>query len=154
MHVAVAYIYAMPHPSSSQQRAHKDATPFEGGGNKSHWTTLDIAQTTAWSSISNNEVELNMQTLKKKFTFAIPDDVKYGHHLSQFSNPLTLQSTLTLAYPSEEWGYFIVKDVRQIEVCRTYFVDYNNTRVLIFESQGDISPVAVVSRFPLDFVRT
>jgi len=113
------------------QRAHKDATPFEGGGgSESHWTTLDVAQITAQASLSK-EVELNMQTLKKKFTFTVPDDVEGGHHLN-------------------EWGYLLVKDVGQLEVGPTYFVDYTNTRILIFKEQNDENPVAVFGCYELE----
>ena len=77
MHAAVAYIYAIPHPYSFQQRAHKDAIPFEGGGANGHWVPFQATQATTngTKDSTSDEVVLEAGSLKKRFTFSVPLDV-------------------------------------------------------------------------------
>ena len=77
MHAAVAYIYAIPHPNSFQQRAHKDAKPFDGGGPNGHWIPFQATQatTSGTKDSTSDEVVLEAGSLKKSFTFSVPPGV-------------------------------------------------------------------------------
>jgi hypothetical protein len=53
----------------------------------------------------------------------------------------------TDTYSSDCHGALVVRKASQLVGTKLY-VDYTNTRILIFKQQGDKHPIAVVSQFP------
>jgi hypothetical protein len=115
------------------QRAHKDAIPFEGGGDNGRWAPFEATQATTQGTKGSTEddVVLKSVSLKKIFTFTVPNNVS-AQNLSM-----------------DTLGYTILTDFDALKTGVTYFVDYTNTRILIFKAQGDEDPVAVFGSYEL-----
>jgi hypothetical protein len=113
-------------------RAHDDAKPVKGT-TTGKWQPLDVTQATALaeSESTSSLVQLTISSLKKTFTFNIP------------------ASLSDLDTSMQSWGYLILKDSRNLKTGRTYYVDYTDTRILIFEKQGDLNAVAVYGSYEI-----
>jgi hypothetical protein len=88
-------------------------------------------------------VTLTIESLNKKFEFNTGSDQE-GNSTGKFSN---LKDNHTDNYSSDCHGSLVVRDISQL-VGTGIYVDYTDTRILIFKQQGDQHPIAVVSQFP------
>jgi len=116
------------------QRAHSDATPFEGGGGSNcHWGPFQAVQVTTngTKESTSDQVVLEIKSLRKTFCFTVPPNVSANN------------------YSMDTWGYTILTDCAALRTDVTYFVDYTNTRILIFKQQFDRDPVAVFGSYEL-----
>jgi hypothetical protein len=114
-------------------RAHASAIPYDGtAGGK--WNPLNVVQATALaeSESTSATVDITATALRKKFSFEIPPNVANA-------GPTGFES----------WGYLIVKDTRDLKTDTTYYVDYTNTRILVFVKQGDQNAVAVFGSYEI-----
>jgi hypothetical protein len=97
------------------------------------WAALNTLQATSLAESRGNSslVKITVNSLSKKFEFNIPDAQTQG---SAFNCH----------------GSLIVRDDKQLTGSNIY-VDYTNTRILIFKAQYDAHPIAVFS--PLELPR-
>jgi len=100
-----------------------------GGG----WAALDVLQASAEVKSRGNQplVTITLKSLKKKFEFDIPPEQAEGSNIATH-------------------GVLIARDLSQLTGTGLY-VDYTNTRILIFKNQGDKYATAVLS--PLELIR-
>jgi len=110
-------------------RAWGQTQPAEVNGGK--WQPLNVLQATSLAESAGNKalVTLTMDSLKKQFSFDIPPDGVDGSVI-------------------ECHGSLIAKDFSQLTGTGV-FVDYTNTRILIFRKQYDPTPIAVFSPLEL-----
>lgn len=96
------------------------------------WQALDVLQATCVARSRGNQalVSLSMTSLKKKFEFDIPTGQDQGTNIKCH-------------------GSLVVRDYANL-TGTNIFVDYTNTRILIFKQQYDPHPIAVFSPLELN----
>ena len=107
-----------------------------------------MLQATSCAKSASNQalVSLDLNSLKKKFEFDIPAGQVEGTTIGKFSNP-SLGTIHNKACSPDCHGAFIARDASQL-TGSNFYVDYTNTRIMIYRQQGDPHPLAVVSQFP------
>jgi hypothetical protein len=95
------------------------------------WEPLNVLQATSVANSRGNQalVTLGLSSLKKRFEFNIPDKDVQGSAIDCH-------------------GSLVARENAQL-AGSNLFVDYTNTRILIFKSQGDKYPIAVFSPLEL-----